>query len=115
MGCECWSRTTRVATSHRAQTVGMFDEILCMPPRGHDPAHARVTRDPLLLQRFAVLGNVETFQFLLARNPQRNEDADQFQERVGQAGGPDEGDPRSAKLDEQLLWTALDQTRCFAD
>src|SRR3954451_4881962 len=68
-----------------------------------------------LLQRFAVLRNIEAFQLLLQRNPQRYEGADQLEQYVGDASRPDQRNRDSVELDQHLLRVALDQARGAAD
>jgi hypothetical protein len=54
-----------------------------------------------LLQRFAVLRNVEPFELLLQRNPQRDKETDQFEEQIGGNGRSPQGDGYAVKLREQ--------------
>ena len=54
-----------------------------------------------------MLRNVEAFHLLLARNPQRDEGADQFEQDEGHAARPHQGDCNAVKLDQQLVRIAL--------
>ena len=64
----------------------------------------------LLLQGLAVLGNVEAFQLLLERNPQRHEDADHLEQHKRHAPGPKQGNRHAIELEQQLTGVALDQS-----
>ena len=56
-----------------------------------------------------MLQNIQAFQFLLQRHPQRHEGANQFQQDEGGRAGPQQGDGHTIELDQQLLRIALDQ------
>ena len=76
---------------------------------------ARLTnRAPLpragLLQRLAMLRDVEAFQLMLARYPQRHERAHQLQQHERHPAGPHQGDDDAVELNQQLLRVTLDQT-----
>jgi len=53
----------------------------------------------LLLQGLAVLGNVQALELMLLRDPQRHEEADELQDRVGDARAPDQRDDHAIELD----------------
>ena len=69
----------------------------------------------ILLQCFAVLRNIQAFELLLQRNPQRHEHAHQLEQHIGHAAGPDQSDRYSVELDQHLLRVALDQAGGAAD
>ena len=77
--------------------------------------YRRVLTAKSLLQRLAVLRNVEAFQLLLQRDAQRHEDADQLEQHIGDAAAPHEGDGHAIELDQELLRTALQETGGAAD
>ena len=62
-----------------------------------------------------MLGNIEAFHLLPQRYPYRNEDADQFEQHVGDTGGPDQGDSDPVELNQQQMRIALDQAGGPAD
>src|SRR5450756_1151517 len=62
-----------------------------------------------------MLGNIEAFHLLTLRYPDGDENTDQLQQRVGDAGRPDEGDPDPVELDQQQMRIALDQAGGPAD
>src|SRR5262249_18798229 len=60
-----------------------------------------------LLQRFAVLGQIEAFDLVLLAHPQRQEESDRLEENVGQHAGPDEDGDDGVELDQHLPRIAL--------
>src|SRR5215831_16088571 len=60
-----------------------------------------------LLQRFAVLGQIEAFDLVLLAHPQRQEESDRLEENVGQHAGPDEDCDDGVELDQHLPGIAL--------
>ena len=64
-----------------------------------------------LLQRFAVLGQIEAFDLVLFAHPQRQEESDRLEEDVGQHAGPDEDRDDGVELDQHLPGIALQQSR----
>src|SRR5215469_17200249 len=55
-----------------------------------------------LLQRFAVLGQIEAFDLVLLAHPQRQEESDRLEKNVGQHAGPDEDCDDGVELDQHL-------------
>src|SRR5262249_46637084 len=64
-----------------------------------------------LLQRFAVLGEIETFDLVLLAHPQRQEEVDCLEQNVGEQAGPDEDRDDGVELDQHLSGVALQQSR----
>src|SRR5215831_20133570 len=60
-----------------------------------------------LLQRFAVLGQIEAFNLVLFAHAQRQEKSDRLEENVGQRAGPDEDCDDGVELDQHLPGIAL--------
>src|SRR5437879_4347116 len=107
------------APIRRAQSVVRLAQIVGRPGRRHNPAQRQSKKTVMgwgdLLQRFAVLGDIEAFQLLLHRHPQRREYAHQLEQHKGDAAAPHQrgGDP--VELDQDLLRIALDQACGAAD
>ena len=53
-----------------------------------------------LLQRFAVLGDVETFELALAGHPQGHESADQLEQHERHRARPEQGDRNAVELQQ---------------
>src|ERR1043166_5084655 len=68
-----------------------------------------------LLQCLAMLGNIQPFQLLLLRNPERHESTDELEQDESEPGGPDQRDGYSVELQQYLPRDALDQARRTAD
>src|SRR5215469_2747418 len=68
-------------------------------PRRLPAEPARALR---LLQRFAVLGQIEAFDLVLLAHPQRQEESDRLEKNVGQHAGPDEDCDDGVELDQHL-------------
>src|SRR5262249_14953835 len=64
-----------------------------------------------LLHRFAVLGQIETFDLVLLAYPQREEEVDCLEQNVGEQAGPDEDRDDGVELDQHLSGVALQQSR----
>src|SRR5262249_21506853 len=72
---------------------------------------AEVTARALrLLQRFAVLGQIEAFDLVLLAHPQWQEESDRLEENVSQHAGPDEDCDDGVELDQHLPGIALEQS-----
>ena len=62
-----------------------------------------------------MLGDVQPFQLLLLRDPERHECADELEQDERDPAGPDQRDGYPVKLQQYLLRRALDQARRAAD
>lgn len=61
-----------------------------------------------LLQRLAVLRNIQAFDLMLAGDAERHEQADSLQKHIGGHARPDEGDQDTGKLGQRLHPGALE-------
>src|SRR4051812_43194136 len=79
------------------------------------PPTAAFKSTKTLLQCLAVLGNIQPFQLLLLRNPERHEGADRLEQDESDPAGPGQRDRDAVELQQQLLRIALDQAGGTAD
>jgi hypothetical protein len=99
--CPAWSINAR---NRLRGIAGAHVERGHAPPANYSGGRRTVARGGSgvrlrLLQRFAVLGQIEAFDLVRLAHPQRDEQSDHLEENVGQHAGPDDDRDDGVELD----------------